>query len=150
MFDNKREISTWLKTDVLPWTNELVCKVLELSAAPGAAPVYLLAAILAAMRELQFGNRFYNIVPRTLGTEPVLVLDEQPQGHARKVKVWIDTASGGPLPTIRISTGASSTSSGGIRVAAGGSEELGLVPAKTRLYAASSSATTVMYVVEYG
>lgn len=142
---NIGKANRFLAEKVLPWAASLACR--------GDAATMLLAGIFVSMRDiveaLSFGNTYYRItpVPLTAGADPVLICDTQPQGRVRKLSLWVDASSGGPLPTIRISTGASGTSSGGIRIPAGQVSELGEIPASVRLYAASSS-TIPMYVIE--
>ena len=143
----------YLRQSVVGWTDEFVCKVLQ--ARQANAPVYLLSGIYLKVCELVnamgFGNNFYRITPVSLtaGGEPEPICDVQSQGRVRKISIWVDIATGGPLPIIRISTGASGSSSGGLRIAPGTVSELGEVPANTRLYVASSQDVT-MYVIERG
>ena len=112
---------------------------------------YLLGGIFLQLKELReassFGTNYFNIVPFELGTVPIRILEKEPNGLVRKVSFWIDSASGGPTPTIRISRSGSSTAGGGIRVNAGQVNELGEVPPGTELWAAAST-TIVGYIIE--
>lgn len=97
----------------------------------------------------QFGATYWDMRPVTMGPgDPVLLVDRQNQGMVRKVVLWIDNASGGPTPYIRVSKGATNFTSGGVRLNAGQSNELGEVPPNVQLWGSASVAINA-YVVEW-
>ena len=144
----------FLRVKVIPWTDEILCNLVD-DRRRLNVPTYLLGGVYVTLKEisnaLAFGSHYYNINPVTLTSTggAVLIVDTQNQGRVRKVSIWADAASGGPLPVLRISKTASGTSSGGIRISPGQVSELGEVPASVRLYAVSSQTITV-YVIERG
>ena len=113
-------------------------------------PAYLLFFIAAKLvdfgKSVSFGSNYFRISPYTLTTEPVLILDLEPAGLVRKVSLAIDLATGGPAPSIRLSTGASNSGSG-VQLTPGQFNEIGEIEPKTKLYAAST-ANVNCYVVE--
>ena len=127
--------------------DELLCNMEH----PSRLPMYLLYFIASKLGEFSqsasFGANYYRITPVSLSTIPTQLVDIEPEGRVRKVELVIDSISGGPAQTIRISDGAASATSGGFRVIAGQVNDLGEVPAKTRLWAASSGSVQG-YVVE--
>lgn len=140
---------SFLETRVMPWWTRVVC-ALEPGVAKFATP-FLLSGIFLQLQELNealsAGAEVFRITPYPLaaGGEPLLILDTDGQGRTREVDIWVDSAVGGPVPTLRIGTGPST--SAGVRVNAGQVNPLGKVPASTRLYAASNVAIT-LYVIE--
>ena len=145
---------SFLQSRVVPWTNKVLDDVVSVSQRP-TVPTFLLSGIYLKLSEmvesLSIGSHYYNILPVSLtaANGAQLIVDIQPQGRLRKVSIWADAASGGPLPTLRISKNASGTSSGGIRISPGEVSELGEVPANVKLYAAATQAL-VLYVIERG
>lgn len=143
-----RRARDFLETRVIPWWQEVVCKL-----APAQAISLLLTAIYLQLREMgeqqQFGGTYLRITPYALVANgaAVKVLEKESQGRLRKVSIWVDAATGGPLPTLRISTGATSAAGGGLRVLPGSPNELGEVPFATELWASSTAAVT-LYVIE--
>ena len=111
----------------------------------------LLAGIFLQLRELNdavnFGATKFDIRPVLLTTTAQKIVERDVEKRVRKVSVWIDSASGGPVPTIRIGKSASSSNSGGIRVNAGQVNELGEVPPDTELYGVASTSIQI-YVIE--
>lgn len=134
--------------DVRRWMKQATC---ELSP-PEVVPT-LLSGIYLKLCELaktsSFGNNYYDIRPVTMNpTDPVLLVDRQNQGMVRKVVLWIDNASGGPTPYIRVSKGATNYASGGVRVNAGQSNEMGEIPPNVQLWGSASVAINA-YVIEW-
>ena len=125
----------FIETRVIPWWSELACR-LPNGQGQFAVP-FLLAAIFLQLREMtegqKFGSNSFRIDPFTLGAEPVRILEADPASRMRKVQIWVDAATGGPLPTIRVSTGASGTGGGGIRILPGQMNDLDVVPANITL-----------------
>ena len=115
------------------------------------AGLFLLSAIFLTLNDIKnasnFGLTKFEINPVALDTIPVKILVVDTQGRVRKVSVWIDSASGGPAPTIRIGKAATSSNGGGIRVIAGQVNELGEVPPDVELWGASSTAINA-YIIE--
>lgn len=138
-FDNK----------VVPWWTETVCR-LPKEIQPFIIP-FLLSAIYLQLREMadgmQFGANSLRIQPVTLGPVPVKLVDRDIDGKARKVQLWVDSASGGPFPLIRISTGATGTAGGGISVIPGQMNDLDMVPANVTLWGAADSAINAYVVI---
>ena len=98
------------------------------------ANTILLAGIFLSMREIatsaNFGNTRFDVRPVNLNTTAIKILDrDEVTRKVRKVSLWIDSASGGPTPTIRVGKGSTSPNGGGVRVNAGQVNELGEVPA---------------------
>ena len=119
--------------------DELMCSMKH----PERLPVYLMYFIAAKLAELgtqaSSGSNYYRISPYKLeANKPVLILDLEPAGFTRKVGFWLDAATGGPVPTIRVSTNGSVAGGGGIRILPGQVNDLGEVPPTVRLYAVSS------------
>lgn len=134
--------------DVRRWMKSATCQLEAAEVVPT-----LLSGIYLKLTELaktsSFGNNYYDIRPVTiLPDQPVLLVDKQNQGLVRKVVLWIDNASGGPTPTIRVSKGATNYTSGGVRVNAGQSNELGEIPPNVQLWGSSSYAINA-YVIEW-
>lgn len=140
-----RRVHPWWREIVCSWSPELRKYANEL----------LLAGIFLSLRDiaegLKQGNTYFRITPFFVqaNSEAVLILDIEAQGRTREVSVWLDSAVGLPDPTIRISTGASGTSGNGVRVAPGGPNELGKVPADVKLFVASDVSLNG-YVIERG
>lgn len=137
----------------IPWWRRIVCawpKELR-----QFAHELLLAGIYLQLdrlnEALQQGGTYFRITPFTLtaGEAAAQILDIEVQGRVREVSIWMDSAVGGPDPTIRLSTDASGTLGNGVRITPGGPNELGKVPANTRLFA-SSDTTINGYVIERG
>lgn len=109
--------------------------------------IYLQLAKIA--RASTFGSTYFRITPKTLtaSAAAIKIIEREREDLVRKVSIWVDPGSGGPTPTIRISTGPTGTGGGGIRVNAGQVNELGEVPSNTELWGAST-ATINLYVIE--
>jgi hypothetical protein len=113
---------------------------------------YLLFAILTTLRELvegavPLGMIYTRITPAQLDTTPVKVLAKEEGGRLRKVAIGIDSAVGGPTPTIRFGNSSVSAGGGGIRLNAGVMTELGEVSPDTELWVASSTPIAA-YIIE--
>mgnify|MGYP001582463723 CR=1 FL=1 len=102
----------------------------------------LLAALLLKLDDVgrPFGSVSTEILPVNIGTNPSIILDVEPQRRVRHVDVWLDTAVGGPVPTVRIGIGGANTNNSGPRLTAGQRNELGPISGNVRLYAVSSVA----------
>jgi hypothetical protein len=105
---------------------------------------YLLFAILATLRELvenstPLGMVYTRQVAVQLTTTPVRIFAKEEQGRLRSIAIGIDSAAGGPTPTIRFGSSAVSALTGGIRLNAGVLTELGELAPDTELWAASST-----------
>jgi len=132
---------------VKPWLEGIVCDI----SPPALVVPLILSGIYLKLVELvalQQGGEVYDIQPVTIpaANQVVLLLDNDSNGRVRDVSVWVDAASGGPLPTIRISKDASGSGGGGVRVSPGTSNELGKVPANVKLYVSSTAAIS-MFVI---
>lgn len=140
--------------EILKWSDNVICRVVESKKMPNI-PTYFLAGIFLTLQEIansiQFGNNYYDIRPVSLTASgaPQLICDVQQQGRVRKVSIFSDAASGGPLPIIRISKSGTGSGSGGVRIAPGAISELGEVPASVKLWVSSSAAIN-LYVIERG
>ncbi len=129
-----------------PWANDVACAL-----PPGLVIPTLLSGIylkLAELVELSQSAGIMDIQPLTVtgGSPSVMMLDVDPAGRSREVTVWIDLATGGPMPTIRISKDASGSGGGGIRVTPGQVNELGKIPGNIKLYI-GADADTQLYVM---
>mgnify|MGYP001578137874 FL=1 len=138
-----------LVSTLSPWLYGIICKL-----PPEYQPHFdrvLLSGIYLKLASIErasaFGTNYFRITPYTLSSTPQKILERDAQQLVRKVSIWIDAASGGPTPTIRISTLGTGTGGGGIRVNAGTVNELGEVPSTTELHGASTT-STVIYVIE--
>lgn len=146
LLDSLREEIT---TVISPWVYKIVCSLPQ--EYQRHFDRVLLAGIYVKLAELTrasaFGQNSFSIRPFTLNTTPQKIVDRNNTNLVRKVTIWVDAASGGPTPTIRISTSGTGTASGGIRVNAGQSNLIGEVPPNQELWAAASTAMAA-YVVE--
>lgn len=147
------ESRTLLLKDVRKWVTDLACG--EFKDNPAQLVPMLLGLIALRLGQMQqtskTGSAYWRITPVSIPAStatPVKMLEKQTDGLVRTVLLWVDNASGGPTPTIRVSTAKGSTSSGGIRVNAGQSNELGNIPPDVELWAISSTAIQA-YVIEY-
>ena len=148
----KKEVLLNLAEGVMGETKRIVNQLLcDLGNDAFKMPIYLLYVIAAKLSELTqastFGNHYFRIQSYSLNTVPVKILERDSQKFVRKVSLWVDSQTGGPTVTIRVSTGGSGTGGGGIRVLAGQVNELQEVPPDTELWAASTTAINC-YVVE--
>ena len=153
---NREQLSKSLETfkgEVIKFADSIICQVVDPAKRPNI-PTYLLAGIYMVLSEmansLQFGNNYYDIRPVVLAAGvPQQICDVQTQGRVRKISIFTDAATGGPLPTIRISKSGTGSGSGGVRIVAGAISELGEVPANVKLWVTSSAAIN-LYVIERG
>lgn len=130
------------------FTNEAVCK-LEKS---NYGDTFFLGAILLSLRQLleeskPLGMAYYRITPIQLTGTPKKVVEKQPEGRLRKVSFAIDSAVGGPTPTIRFGNSSVSATAGGVRLTAGSIHDLGEMPPDMELYAASN-VDIAAYIIE--
>mgnify|MGYP001580414555 CR=1 FL=1 len=137
-------------TDVIsPWVYKIVCSLPQ--EYQRHFDRVLLAGIYVKLSELTrasaFGQNGFNIRPVMLGTTPIKLVERNNQNLVRKVTIWVDAASGGPTPTIRLSTSGTTSASGGIRVNAGQANAIGEVPPNQELWG-SASTSIAAYVVE--
>lgn len=95
----------------------------------------------------EIGNRYTRISPYALGTSAVKILDREENGWAREITIWVDSAVGGPNPTVRVGDSSVTTTGGGFRVPTGGGTELGKIAATKQLYAIATSAINA-YIIE--
>lgn len=136
--------------DIPRWMDQWLCQL----PTPQLAVPYLLGYIALKLSSLektgQFGANYYDIRPVTLGdgTGPKLIIDKQSQGLVRKAVLWIDSATGGPTPIIRVSKGANSYTGGGIKVNASQSNDLGEIPPNVQLFADANTAING-YIIEW-
>lgn len=128
-----------------PLANDVVCKYGQQSGLVLLAGIFLKLGKMA--QTMTFGANKWSITPFTLDTTPKKILEKDINGLVRKISVWVDSASGGPTPTIRVGGSATSANGGGVRVSAGQVNEIGEVPPGTELWAASSTSIAV-YVLE--
>lgn len=117
------------------------------------ATTILLSGIFLTLREIaeasSFGNVRFDLRPVSLNTVPIRILErDETTRRVRKVSLWVDSASGGPTPTIRVGKGTTSVNGGGIRVNAGQVNEIGEVPADVELWAAASTPINA-YIIEH-
>ena len=144
--------TSFLVSEAYPWYEKL-CRELPVGAREFLTQL-LLAANFLALRQLVEGlakGTLFDIRPYrlTAGGAATLAVDIDKQGRTRDNAVWVDSAVGMPDPTIRVGTDARSAAAGGVRVMPGDVNELGQVPADTRLYIASDVTITV-YILERG
>ena len=130
------------------WVDDWIC-ALTAAHLPNAE-VYLLGGIyekLDALAAAQPTGLGLTITPYTLGTDGIRILEKDTLDRVRDVSIWVESATGGPLPVLRIGlSGASSTA--GVRVIPGQVNDIGIIPADTELFAASSVAITI-YVISH-
>ena len=131
------------------WIRAIVCKL-----QPAEQAIYdraILAGIYARLSEIAkastFGQNAFEIRPYTANATPQKIVERDTMGRVRKITIWTDAASGGPTPTIRISTSGAGTASGGVRINAGQANTIGEIPPNTELWIASTASMPV-YVVE--
>lgn len=138
--------SEYFQKKAVPWVDGI-----KKCVNPEFLIAYLLGGILLQLKALTeaatFGSHYFKINAFTLTTVPARIIEKDPQGLVRKISFWVDSAAGGPTPTIRISQGASSSNGGGIRINAGQVNEIGEIPHGTELWA-SASTSIVCYVIE--
>lgn len=134
---------------ILPWLYDVVCKLDPTSQRNFDRA--LLGGIYLKLSEISrssaFGSNYFRITPVQADTTPQKIIERDTRNLVRKVSVWVDAASGGPTPTIRISTSGAGTSTGGIRVNAGQVNVIGEVPPNQELWIASTTALNC-YIVE--
>src|SRR3954469_22072967 len=103
------EIRSFLKDKAGPVANEVICEYKQ------NAAIVLLAGILLKLADLvrtsHSGDATFEITAYTLGLDPIKILPKGLNGRTRLVAVWVESAAGGPTPTIRV--GKTSTSSNG-------------------------------------
>ncbi len=130
-----------------PWLENFVCDITP----PALVIPLLLSGIFLKLVELvaamQGGDQF-DIQPINVAVanQNYQLLDADTRGRTRDVSVWVDSASGGPLPTIRISKDGSGAGSGGLRIMPGQVNELGKVPPDTKLFV-SATQPIAMYII---
>jgi hypothetical protein len=140
----------FLEGKAYPWWRDIICKWEE-QAKTNAASL-LLGGILLKLSELTEtmgqGGLYWRITPFTSvgGQQAIKVIDIEVQGRMRDCSIWVDANIGGPMPTIRLSTGGSG-GGGGVSIVPGGPNELGKVPANTKLFI-SSDVTVNGYIIE--
>ena len=104
--------------------------------------IHLLGAIFFSLRQLvessQLGATEFRISPFRLTSVPQKILPKDDAGRLRKVSFVLDSAVGGPTPTIRFGNSSVTASNGGARLNAGVFNELGEVASSAELWAASS------------
>lgn len=138
---------TFLQSTI-EFTDESVCSLQK----SNYGSVFLLGGILISLRQLveaaqPLGMVYTRITPIQLGTTPTRIIEKETDGRLRKVGIGIDSAVGGPTPTIRFGNSSVSAGNGGIRLNAGVITELGEVAPDTELWAASSTAIAA-YTIE--
>lgn len=126
--------------DTVAFTDKAVCSLQKRD----YGNTFLLGAIFLTLRQLlesarQLGMVYTRITPIQLGTTPTRIIEKETDGRLRKVGIGIDSAVGGPTPTIRFGNSSVSASTGGIRLNAGVITELGEVAPDTELWAAAST-----------
>lgn len=131
--------------DVRKWLTDLACG--DLKDQPAMLTPLLLGVIALRLGQLvnnrAVGASYYRITPFTLGNQGQRIIEKQNDGLVRTVMLWVDKASGGPTPYLRVGTQkvdmqAGQTGSGGIQVNAGQQNELGNVRPEVEMWAASS------------
>lgn len=142
---NTETMRRYLLEKVKPFVDRLGCEFGEMNL------LYLLAGVWFELREIkeaiQFGYTRFDILPVSLNTTAVKILQREINGKPRKVSIWVDSATGGPTPTIRISKGAGGTSGGGFRINAGQLNDIGEVAPDVELWGISTTAINA-YVIE--
>lgn len=131
------DLFKYITNKVAPFANDIFCRYKDQSA------TVLLAGVLMSLQELlktaTFGANQFSIESFTLTSDPQKILERDINGRVRKISVWVDSASGGPTPTIRVGTGATSANGGGVRVSAGQVNEIGEVAPNVELWAAANT-----------
>ena len=150
-FNVLERATNFFNKEVIPWYRDMSCGLNE-KLAPHLGHLLLAGIYLSVLRLLevqQFGANQLDIraVKLVASADATRIVDTERNGRVRKVTLWIDAATGGPVPTIRISTSGSGAAGGGIRVLPGQANALGEVPASVKLYAASSQNVN-LYVLE--
>lgn len=141
----------FFETQVHPWWRDIVCKWDD-TQQKFAIPL-LLSGIFLSLRELVEklgqGTQYFRITPFALvaNASPARVLQKEPNGLARRVFVWVDSAVGMPDPRVRIGTAKSSVNAGGVLLTPGIANEVGRMPPNTELWMSTDVSLTV-YVVE--
>lgn len=115
-------------------------------------PAILLTGIFLSLRQavdrLSNGAFDLNIFPFALqANEATRVLEKRSDRRTRRVVVWIDSAVGGPPPTIRVGLRKGSVASGGVFVTPGIQNEIGRVPPDKELWM-SSDVPMRVYILE--
>lgn len=134
--------------DTVEFTDKVVCLLQKRD----YGNTFLLGAIYLTLRQIlesarPLGMVYTRITPIQLSTTPVRIIEKEGDGRLRKVGIGIDSAVGGPTPTIRFGHSSVSAGNGGIRLNAGVVTELGEVAPDTELWAASSTAIAA-YTIE--
>lgn len=135
---------------VSQWYQEVLCKLVPDRQHQSNA---LLAGIflqLQALNEgLQAGGTYFRIAPFRVEAngEAVLVLDNDSQGRIREVSLALDSAVGGPDPTIRFATSGGSPNGNGVRLTPGIINPIGRVPPNEKLFV-SSDTTINGFIIE--
>lgn len=143
----------FFESTAVPWWRRIVCAWPE-QLRPFAGELLLAGVYLQLDRlneALAQGGTYFRITPFQLvaNLPAIEILNIEVQGRVRDVSIWMDSAVGGPDPTIRLSTDGSGTFGNGVRLTPGGPNELGKVPPNTRLFA-SCDVTLNGYIIERG
>ena len=134
----------FFKNKAATLANDLFCIYKEGALLVAMCGIYLKLEEMADA--MSFGAHDFAIEPITLTTTPIKILEKNIGGRVRKVDLWVDSATGGPTPTIRVGTAASGSGGGGVRVSAGQVNPIGEVPPNVELWA-SASTTINAYVL---
>ena len=145
-----------LLADVQKWVSDIACKDLDNPTLMVPMLLGLIALRLGQLVKNQAtGSNYYRITPFTLKNEGQLIVEKQNDDLVRTVLIFIDKASGGPTPTIRVGTSKGSAGAGnGVSVDAGKAHELGNVRSDVELWASvfvsgNTSFTLQCYVIEF-
>ncbi|MDE2022252.1 MAG: hypothetical protein KGI71_05080 [Patescibacteria group bacterium] len=101
------------------------------------------------VEDLQQGGTYFRITPFQLlaKAQPMKILDQEQQQRVRDVSIYFDSAVGGAIPNIRLSTGGAGAVGNGVLMAPGQVNELGKVPPDTLLFC-SSDTTINGFIIE--
>ena len=145
-----------LLADVQKWISDIACKELENPALLTPLLLGLIALRLGQLVKNQAtGSNYYRITPFTLRNEGQLIVEKQNDDLVRTVLLFIDKASGGLTPTVRVGTSKGSAGAGnGVSVDAGKAHELGNIRSDVELWAsvfvsANTTYTLQCYVIEF-
>ena len=131
---NMDEARRFLRDEVIPFSDQFGCQH------DNMALLHLLTAIWFELRGLatsfNFGATRFDVHPVTFETNSKRILEKSRDGKVRKVAIWLDSAVGGPTPTIRVSKGGST---GGFRINAGTVNDIGEIAPDIELWATSTA-----------